>query len=249
MPKVLVARTHPPEYMLHKYWARKPHNVLADLLRELLPNGGRVLDPFVGSGVLISEASRAGFEAYGVDVNPIAVLTSRVTIDPPDPDEFAAAADRVLADFYTHCTATFATPDGLEIRYVVHEMQVECPACHRLAGGRESQQVPRGYACHGCGAKLSLSLRHLVSTRVVELVTSSGSTEPDLLSEQEARSQHPTLTPAPGYAYPFAENRRTLAYDGMETCDLFTPRNFALLTLLAEGYTDSRQDAFVTPCY
>lgn len=234
MPKVLAARTHPPEYMLHKYWARKPHNVLADLLRELVPTGGRVLDPFVGSGVLISEASRAGFEAYGVDVNPIAVLISRVTLDPPDPEEFAAAADRVLADFYTHCAATFATPDRSQIRYVVHEAQVECPACHLLVGGRESRQAPRGYACSGCTAKLSLSLRHLVSTRVVEVVTGSTSIESSLLEEQEARSRHPTLTPAPGYTYQFAENRRTLAYGGMETRDLFTPRNFALLTQLAE---------------
>src|SRR5256885_1998081 len=67
---VVPAETHSAEYLLHKYWSRKPHNVIRESLRTLLPDGGRLLDPFCGSGVVVSEAARVGIAAHGVDVNP-----------------------------------------------------------------------------------------------------------------------------------------------------------------------------------
>jgi 16S rRNA G966 N2-methylase RsmD/predicted RNA-binding Zn-ribbon protein involved in translation (DUF1610 family) len=220
--------------MLHKYWARKPHNVLAALIRELVPGGGRVLDPFAGSGVVLSEASRAGFAADGFDVNPIAVLITRVTLDPPDPTEFAEIAHEVLTRFDNHCVAAFGARDDAQVRYVVHETEVACPTCTNVVGGRESRLAPRGYACPHCGTKLSLSLRNLVSTRVIEVVTHEATVEPEVLAEQNSRSLAPAPTRGADYTFPFAENRRTLAHRGMETRDLFTRRNFALLTLLAD---------------
>jgi 16S rRNA G966 N2-methylase RsmD/DNA-directed RNA polymerase subunit RPC12/RpoP len=204
------------------------------LIRELVPAGGRVLDPFAGSGVVLSEASRAGYAADGFDVNPIAVLLSAVTLDPPDPEEFAQTAHETLARFARRCGSAFRSSDGTQARYVVHETQVPCPTCSTVVGGRESRRAPRGYACPHCGTRLSFSLRHLVSTRVIEVVSAEATVEPALLAEQQARSCKPSLRPAAGFTFPFAENRRTLAHRGLQTRDLFTPRNFALLTLLAE---------------
>src|SRR4029079_4100005 len=59
------ARTHPAAYLLHKYWSRKPHNVLRSLF-ERAPRG-LFLDPFCGSGVALSEAAALGFEGVGAD--------------------------------------------------------------------------------------------------------------------------------------------------------------------------------------
>ena len=70
--KVIAAETHTPEYLLHKYWARKPHNVLSELIKELVPQGGIVVDPFCGSGVVLHEAQKLGYTAYGFDINPTA---------------------------------------------------------------------------------------------------------------------------------------------------------------------------------
>src|SRR6185436_19348932 len=88
------ARTHPAAYLLHKYWSRKPHNVLRSLF-ERAPRG-LFLDPFCGSGVALSEAAALGFECAGADVNPIARAITRVTLDPPDPREVERVVGALL---------------------------------------------------------------------------------------------------------------------------------------------------------
>ena len=68
------AKTHTPEYLMHKYWARKPHNVISHCIQRLLPQKGVVIDPFCGSGVTLREGALLGHECYGFDVNPTACL-------------------------------------------------------------------------------------------------------------------------------------------------------------------------------
>ena len=47
----LVAKTHTPMYLMHKYWARKPHNIVSEYIKRYSKEGDTVLDPFAGSGV------------------------------------------------------------------------------------------------------------------------------------------------------------------------------------------------------
>ena len=54
----IIAKTHTAEYSMHKYWARKPHNVLSYFISQIVPENGEVLDPFCGSGVVLHEARK-----------------------------------------------------------------------------------------------------------------------------------------------------------------------------------------------
>jgi ribosomal protein L11 methylase PrmA len=45
---------------------------------EGLPQGSRVLDPMCGSGVVLRYSVQIGHQARGYDVDPLAVLMSRV---------------------------------------------------------------------------------------------------------------------------------------------------------------------------
>ncbi len=67
----IVGATHPPEYAIHKYWSRKPHNVLRPPDRDYLHAGSVFVDPFCGSGVALVEALRCGANAFGSDLNPV----------------------------------------------------------------------------------------------------------------------------------------------------------------------------------
>jgi SAM-dependent methyltransferase len=235
MSAAVTAETHPPEYLLHRYWARKPSNVLAAYLRELVPPGGRVVDPFCGSGVFLSEAARGGIEAYGFDLNPVAVLLSRITLEPPSPEVFVAAADEIFDEFDAVCTKAFGTYEGATVRYVVHETVTSCGECQEACSASLASRAGRTYRCGNCGARVHLNLRHLETTRVREIVTEAGVICADAeLREQERRSQRPLEGVRGSYSHPFAENRRILAHEGMETADLFTPRNFSLLSLIAD---------------
>ena len=48
------------------------------LLEAYAPDSGAVLDPFVGSGTSLGEAARFGLSAYGSELNPAALVLSRV---------------------------------------------------------------------------------------------------------------------------------------------------------------------------
>ena len=50
-----------------------------------------VLDPFAGSGTTLLEAQRSGHDFAGVDLNPIAVLISRVKTSGVEPGSLEAA--------------------------------------------------------------------------------------------------------------------------------------------------------------
>jgi len=80
----LVAKTHPPMYLMHKYWARKPHNVVAEYISHYSKKGDIVLDPFAGSGVTAIEAIKLGRKAIAIDLDPMATFITRMTAIPID---------------------------------------------------------------------------------------------------------------------------------------------------------------------
>lgn len=80
---------------IHPYPAR----FIPDIPRELISALGCdkdsvVLDPFCGSGTTLLEAQRAGFEAVGIDLNPIACLISSVKTQIL-PNDFLQSANSV----------------------------------------------------------------------------------------------------------------------------------------------------------
>jgi SAM-dependent methyltransferase len=66
-----------------KFIAQIPRTILS--LFRVAP-GTAVLDPFCGSGTTLLEAKNAGVDFVGVDLNPIAVLISKVKTDGLQPD-------------------------------------------------------------------------------------------------------------------------------------------------------------------
>lgn len=59
----------PPRREERVHPAQKPEGLVELLLRVACPAGGRVLDPFCGSGVVLSVARRLGLDAVGVDLD------------------------------------------------------------------------------------------------------------------------------------------------------------------------------------
>lgn len=62
---------------LHPYPAKFIPHIPRELIRAFARPGDVVLDPMCGSGTTLVEASVAGLEAIGADLNPIATLVSR----------------------------------------------------------------------------------------------------------------------------------------------------------------------------
>ena len=74
--------------LIHKWFARRRPEAIREVLRGL--DGSietehlRVLDPFTGSGMILLESAIRGHDVYGIDINPVAWLIARQTLNPPD---------------------------------------------------------------------------------------------------------------------------------------------------------------------
>lgn len=77
----------------HTYPARMHPLTASRLVTAFAPPGGRVLDPFCGSGTVLAEAMIAGRAATGTDLNPIAVRLAACKTRVRTPAEF----DRIRA--------------------------------------------------------------------------------------------------------------------------------------------------------
>lgn len=84
----LVAKTHTPMYLMHKYWARKPHNVVSEYISHYSKEGDIVLDPFAGSGVTAIEAIKLGRKAIAIDLDPMGTFITQETAITVDLDIF-----------------------------------------------------------------------------------------------------------------------------------------------------------------
>lgn len=70
----IVAAAHTPPYKIHKYFARRPHNVFEQLIENFSDENELVLDPFCGGGVTIYEGLRKGRKVIGCDINPLSIF-------------------------------------------------------------------------------------------------------------------------------------------------------------------------------
>ncbi len=86
-------QTHTSMYLMHKYWARKPHNVVREYIEHYSSEGDVVLDPFSGSGVTAIEALKAKRKAIATDLDPTSTFITKMTISNVNLEEFQKSFD------------------------------------------------------------------------------------------------------------------------------------------------------------
>jgi len=111
-------QAHTPMYLMHKYWARKPHNVVGEYIEHYSKKGEIVIDPFLGSGVTTIEALKRGRKAVGIDLDPIATFMTRMTLIPVDLSEFKKAFGEIKKEAKGEIESLYRT---------------KCPTCGRKA--------------------------------------------------------------------------------------------------------------------
>src|SRR5438094_9954142 len=84
-------------YAFHKYWGKKPAEPIRYLIQHLCPEGGLVIDPFLGSGISAVEAIQMKRRFVGIDINPAAVRLTRLLVSPPPVHELDIALKRIAA--------------------------------------------------------------------------------------------------------------------------------------------------------
>ncbi|MEW6584201.1 MAG: DNA methyltransferase [Nitrospirota bacterium] len=105
----IIAQAHTSMYLIHKYWARKPHNVVAEYLRHYSKEGDVVLDPFGGSGVTAMEAIKFGRKAISIDLNPMSAFLIENTLSQVSPQEIEYEFKKIEAKLKDHLSGLYET--------------------------------------------------------------------------------------------------------------------------------------------
>lgn len=75
-----VAESYTGIYGVHKYWSKKPYNIIRDFILRYTKEDDIVIDPFCGSGISITESIFTGRKAIGIDINPSAIFITKQMI-------------------------------------------------------------------------------------------------------------------------------------------------------------------------
>jgi len=113
--KAIQAKPHTPVYMMHKFWARRPHNVFSELIAHYSEPNDIVLDPFCGGGVTVVEALRLRRRVIGVDLNPLATYITEMEVKPLDVDKFWRGYEQIKLKVEQELLKLY---------------QTSCPKCH-----------------------------------------------------------------------------------------------------------------------
>jgi len=210
----LVPASYTGLYSMHKYWGKKPYNIVRSFIERYTEKGDLVLDPFCGSGVTAIEALLGGRKAIAIDLNPMATFITRVALLPVSPAELEVQYNRLRN----------AVQDTINELYLTR-----CPRCgadaigtHFLWKGNVIKKIR--YNCTVCGEH-------------------KGIKSPDYLDLDRVRAIEMRSIPYFYPQTPLYENSRVNARAGMTVSDLFTKRNLTALALLLhaiEQTPDSR---------
>ena len=88
-------------HTIHAFAAKFPPQLPRAFIEQLTHPGDTVLDPMMGSGTTVLEATLLGRRAIGVDLDPLAVRVSRVKTRAVDHEHLRAAGDAIIANAST----------------------------------------------------------------------------------------------------------------------------------------------------
>lgn len=227
------AETHTAEYLMHKYWARKPHNVISRCIKKLTQEDDIILDPFCGSGVAVREGALLGRKCIGIDINPLAILISRVLLTPPFTKEFSNAFESIYKQVYAKYGNLYLTTDGRCIKYVAHRIISKCN-CGLVLKQTECKKDGKKFICPTCGQSVHFNLESLANTEVFNICVENDKsyvpTDRELKRQEEMSCFTDNSVDVAQFNFKFPENRRILAFNGIETASFFTKRNFCILS-------------------
>jgi 16S rRNA G966 N2-methylase RsmD len=196
-------------YAFHKYWGKKPAEPMRYLIQHLCPEGGLVIDPFLGSGISALEAVQLNRRFVGVDINPAAVRIARLLVSLPPAravnEAFAHVStlvkDAILESYATakkrHATHYVWRRDVMEMVWQANgksRKRVELPPDEHdlaLAEGFASYQprrlrAPRFFTNSRINSTSSMSLRELFTGRAlrnIELLLAAVDDLPSAIQE------------------------------------------------------------------
>lgn len=88
-------------HSIHPYPAMMIPQIAGRLITQYRKPHLVVLDPFCGSGSVLLEAFIRGYHSYGIDINPLSLLISKVKVTPINPFELNEELEKIFKSINT----------------------------------------------------------------------------------------------------------------------------------------------------
>lgn len=72
----------------HKYWGKKPVEIIDYIISKLTSEGDIVVDPFLGGGLIARIANERKRRFIGIDINPISIELGSFFIELPSYSDY-----------------------------------------------------------------------------------------------------------------------------------------------------------------
>ena len=145
----VVAEPHTPPYKIHKYFARRPHNVFSELIKSFTDKGDIIVDPFCGGGVTIYEGLKLSIKVVGFDLNPLSTFIVRNMVLCEGIDDLFKAKVADLKDYLHYLTGKYNTFKKNNEEYTIDwaeiAVTVKCPFCNHPTPLSNALKVKNGY--------------------------------------------------------------------------------------------------------
>jgi DNA modification methylase len=242
----LVPERHPAYYMMHKYWARKPHNVVRTYIEHYTLPGELVLDPFSGSGVTAIESLLLGRKAIAVDINPMACLITEATVADIDVQELSAAFHLIKKQVVPYVKQLYRTTcpnctSNALVTHAVWERIADCPYCGQVIGLASVEKIRGKFCCSNCGHASRITSRTIREEQMREIwylcthCKNSGKKESSQEDEFLAKKGFGNGSPNGIRNAKMFLSNRTLIYEDMTVASFFTVRNYQILSLIVQA--------------
>ncbi|MEW5701668.1 MAG: DNA methyltransferase [Candidatus Zixiibacteriota bacterium] len=157
----VLALSHTPIYKMHRYYARRPHNVFAKLIQHYTSPGDLILDPFCGGGVTVVEALKLRRRVIGVDLNPLATWVTKMEVSPADREALIEVFERWAEWMEKEIGPMYAARCGHcgksgRAEWFEWSNVVICPDCHARIVLGSAKKVRGGvYECGKCKTRVT----------------------------------------------------------------------------------------------
>jgi putative DNA methylase len=172
----VLALPHTPVYKMHRYYARRPHNVFAKLIQHYTNPGDLILDPFCGGGVTVVEALKLRRRVIGVDLNPLATWVTKMEVVSVDQDALIGVFERWVEWMEREIGPMYAARCGRCSKMGVAEWfewsnVVICPDCGVCIVLGASKKIRGGqYECGKCKTRVAADGAERRSDRMLSVL-------------------------------------------------------------------------------
>lgn len=163
---------HEPEYTVHRYFARRPHNVINHLISHYAPRrDSLIFDPFGGGGTMLYEALVCGHRAIACDTSDLAafIIEQEALMPGADLEKLSVFVDELMSVLSSAFSALYTFQDK-EVYWIEWSSHTECPSCGKKVFLNPFNTVGAGkYICSNCGESfrpLRVHAEHIIPVEI-----------------------------------------------------------------------------------